>query len=71
MTASWTARQFDSHACGIKLITSNAVKSRAAAFSFERTMIPPIVPQPERQKDDRDEQTVDDGSYRKVEHRNA
>jgi hypothetical protein len=32
-----------------------------ASFAFEHLVIPMIVPQPERQKDDRDERAVDDG----------
>jgi hypothetical protein len=71
MTTSRTTGQFDPHPRRIELIAPNAVERRPASFAFESTMIPTIVPKPECQKDDRDEQAVDDGGYGKFEHRGA
>jgi hypothetical protein len=71
VTASRTAGQFDSHAFRVELITPNAVKRRPASLAFEGPMIPTVVPKPERQEDNRDEQAVDNGSYGKIEHRNG
>ena len=71
VTASRTAGQLNSHALRVELITANTVKRSPASLAFEGPMIPTIVPKPERQEDDGDEQAVDDGSYGKIEHRNG
>src|SRR5581483_7665346 len=53
---------------GIEGIAADAVKRRAPSLEFEAPVIAPVVPQPEREKHESDERTVDDGAGGEVEH---
>src|SRR5436853_1844628 len=57
--------------CGIKRIASNAVKCRPAPLRFKAPVVAPVVPEPQPEKDQADQRTVDDGSGREVEHPTA
>ena len=71
MTASRAPFQLGTARGGVEFVAANAVEGRLAPFAFERAMIPPIVPKPEGEEDDRDNEAVNDGRDGKIEHRNS
>ena len=68
MAAAWTFTKLRSRGSRIKLIATEAEERGLPSFFLEPQMITPIVVEPQTEKPQRDQNTVDHRTRRQIEH---